>query len=349
MLDLSPPAQFLISALIQGAIKALHLKQLEQHVPPSLSSEDQTKLKKYTHALKLDSLFELGATANLPAQKREKALLGSMVHQQIAETLQREFSNRSIRFVFIKGIASDARYWYQSGLRSYADLDIWVHPDDFSHCEQTLINLGYSQKAVAPPAARPINITAKSFKKEDRLGDAVIDLHRMPFDGFRAPTSWDNVWARIEKIKTPVGERMVLSPEDEIIFLAGNQLQALFAQWPKACLDLFVITQKEIINWQLLASKAKEARVSSALWALFSALISLHTPLPDWFMNEIKPKQRIQKQLGQFFNSPPKKYSQIKRYGYRIYWILSLSEDISSLRRYFLHWLPQRTLDKICS
>ena len=203
---------------------------------PSLSPKDHTKLKRYTNILKLDSLFELGATGNLPADKQKKELLKSIVHQQIAETLQKEFIHRSIRFVFIKGIASDARYWHQSGLRSYSDIDVWVHPDDFLNCEQTIISLGIHKKQ-SPPAARDTNITAKSFKKEEQLGDTVIDLHRMPFDGFRQPTSWDNIWTRTHHIKTAVGERMVLSPEDEVVFLAGNQLQALFAQWPKACLD----------------------------------------------------------------------------------------------------------------
>jgi hypothetical protein len=347
LLNLNIPAHYLISGLICGATKTLQLEGALRSKLPVLPFEELQKLKQYTRTLKLDLLFELGTQGSISALSKETALMKSMVQQQLAETLQKNLTDAAIRFVFVKGIASDARYWHQSGLRSYADVDVWVHPDDFTACECTILNLGYSQKAVAPPAARPKSVTAKSYKKALKMGDAVIDLHRMPFDGFREPTPWDNVWPRVQKIQTPVGERMVLSPEDEIVFLAGNQLQALFAQWPKACLDIFVLIQKENIDWVRLATKAKEAKVSTALWALCAALIEFKTPLPDTFMSTLMPKRRIQEQLEHFFNAIQKKPSNFKQYIHRIYWILILTEDFSSLRRYFLQWLPQRVFDKI--
>ena len=181
------------------------------------------------------------------------------------------------------------------------------------------------------------------------MGDTVIDLHRMPFDGFRQPTSWDNIWTRTHHIKTAVGERMVLSPEDEVVFLAGNQLQALFAQWPKACLDLFVIFQKEKIDWDLLISKAKEAKVDTALWALCTALTSNSGAIPQEVLNPLRPKRRLQQTIELFFHEALNKGNQRKKYTQRIYWTLVLSQDISGFWNYLVKWLPSRMRDKMFS
>ncbi|MBL90294.1 MAG: hypothetical protein CMH56_00580 [Myxococcales bacterium] len=295
----------------------------------------------------LGLLLKIGLGEELEAGEKKQLLFNSLTRQQVAQKIQVQFFDQSIRFAFVKGIAQDAKYWSNLPARMYSDIDIWVHPHDFNAAQQTVMSLGYEK--IRPVQKLPLTHlqVPALFSQQANPKVCSIDMHPVPFDGFRRPKEWDNIWGRTETVETSVGVRTVLPPEDEILFWAGNQLKSLFGQWPKACLDTFVMIQRENIDWHYLQQAARNANLAWPLWALLSMLNSFHIDIPQKILEDLAPPQFIATHLYGCMSSQKKAGPSRLDSGLRVLQVLGLSQDWFGSLHYGLNWLPKRMVEQL--
>ena len=138
----------------------------------------------------------------------------------IWETLGRVSSmltRRKIRFLVLKGIANEARWYEQVGDRPTSDLDIWVSPED-------KWRFGEIVRGVSPghPLGHSVQglVDAGHLQSVDLVSESgiLIDLHADPFNfGLRARTA-PTMWATQEEVTSPLGGTVpVLSATSSLV------------------------------------------------------------------------------------------------------------------------------------
>ena len=294
----------------------------------------------------LTALFQLGLGQNITPQEKQDCLFRSMWLQKAASELQQNLMDAKVRFTFVKGIAQDALYWHQNPLRIYADIDLWVHPKDMRACHSIFEALGYDYHP-EPGSSLARSILPHAYTRTFEGKITSLDVHTFPFDAFRATHKWDNIWPRVRTVETALGKRNLLPPEDEIIFWAGNQLKSLFGTWPKACLDVYVLLQKEKLNESVILNQAKKAQLFWPTWALLNALRAVGVSAAHSNLEFIKPSRRqaalLKELMGNPIHTDPTYMEKLKRY----VWVLALTGDVKTAINILTRWFPLRLQNKI--
>ena len=332
------------AALLNGAATIHGLETVPASRKPSKDFKVLHPTLRSMGGHNLGLLLKIGLGEELEAGEKKQLLFNSLTRQQVAEKIQVQFFEQSIRFAFVKGIAQDAKYWSNLPARMYSDIDIWVHPHDFNAAQQTVMSLGYEK--IRPVQKLPLTHlqVPALFSQKANPKVCSIDMHPVPLDGFRRPKEWANIWGRTETVETSVGVRTVLPPEDEILFWAGNQLKSLFGQWPKACLDIFVMIQRENVDWHYLQQAARNANLAWPLWALLSMLNSFHVDIPQ-NSSRLGPAPIYRNASLWLYGFPKKAGPSRFDSGLRVLQVLGLSQDWVGSLHYGLNWLPKRMVE----
>ena len=346
---LNETQRFQLGTLLKGAARIHGFADVPEWWGKTAQPE-ATALKQFDEDYRefnLNTVFKVGLGGEISKNEKHECLFRSLWLQKATDEIQEHFTQHKIRFTFIKGIAQDAKYWHQNPARIFLDIDLWVHPDDLAASVKIASELKYRPVGQAKNKTYTNHLFPNEFHRNDHDAITSLDIHPLPFDGFRKPHVWDNVWPRVLVLDTPVGQRNVLPPEDEIIFWAGNQLKSLFGAWPKACLDIYVMAQKENINWDALVKKAQDAQLVWPTWALLYALKAADVAIPNHCLEALSPPRFITRKMIGFLQNPNKINRTFTDGLQRFFWVLILSADHHSAFRFGAHWMPKRLADKI--
>jgi hypothetical protein len=148
-----------------------------------------------------------------------------------ASALFRDIHRFGLRVAVTKGARLALTLYPDRGLRAFADIDLFVHPEDWPALRKILDEKGFEANSARQsrfdPRDRSLHWT---FSPYYRLGDLLIELH-FSYLGLHLPfLSEDDLWASAGTAKNGDIEIPVLSPEYELCYLCLHALQHSYSR-----------------------------------------------------------------------------------------------------------------------
>jgi hypothetical protein len=225
----------------------------------------------------------LPADISQPLQHAYYSSVGDAeLHRRELQSVLQVLQAQDIWPIIFKGAVLSWMVYPDPACRPMGDLDLWIKPAELPAAQAALVNLGYRQ--ITNPI-RPPQLMERFGGEIHMIGaggdKGLIELHLSVFLGewlrraaaideaaVRAravPTAWDNV--RVD----------VLSPEDAliqlVIHLAVNHQLSFFTL--RGLLDIALLARHYPIDWNIIAQRAQEWRVATALWLVLSLTVDL--------------------------------------------------------------------------
>jgi hypothetical protein len=274
-------ARFLLSRLLADPPDAAD----QSCLPPDL--DDGAALAPWLIAQGLGPLAYSRCRATDPALAR--ALQPDMLSAIAESSLQldslgqigRAFQAAGLPLVLLKGAALAQTVYNAPAQRTMSDVDLWLRAEDMPEAARVLGELGYqtSLKDERPFALQHLSQGEIRFVRPDwRVG--LVETHWSPFPGWwlrrTAAIDDDALWARLEPAEgeTPF---LHLAAEDMVIHLAVHTaVNHQFGMSALRCLvDIALTAQKRGVDWRLVAERAKEWRVGTAVYLTLALLDQL--------------------------------------------------------------------------
>lgn len=256
------------SAEAQGVCVFLN-NYLKAH-PDTVSNESHTMLNQYT----------------LGWHIRNHNYIGELKH------LKHVFEKKNIQWMTLKG-APLSQYLFQNpSMRISVDLDLWVNPDHFVVCYESLIDEGYTHVSSNPFRISPDEgnfklITADFFKKDVQLfhpeKNIMIELHwRLEGTTQYLPT-WEEAWAQHQDVTIENTTFSIMSPAHLFLHLSrhGSVHTWTRLSWLADIVRLCDLAKEEEIHAWL-----KEAKTRHLTRSIQSGL---HLIDKLWGIKKIKP------------------------------------------------------------
>ncbi len=195
--------------------------------------------------------------------------------QQILEL----FEQHGVRAVVLKGLVLGERVYPQAMLRPAGDLDLLVDASDLSLARRALATAGYSTRVWQPHQTPPRHAVML-----DHANGGSVDLHHIASDGFGTTMAAGELIARSVPYRTEGGGRAwVLSPEDELLYLAVHAARhrSIRLGW---LVDLrFFIERHPDLSWHAIGARARACgvrRAAAVTRAVLERRLRLHLPAP---------------------------------------------------------------------
>lgn len=199
----------------------------------------------------------------LDATTREHLAVEAIRQRWLAAALREALAAlRPLRVVALKGPLLAERYWPSPELRRGTDLDLLVALDDAERAIAALAGAGWHLER----GPRERYLRAHHYHLElERPGAPLVELHirLLALFGTAVPSEPFLDRARPFASKT-AGDALVLDPEDEVLYLlvhaAGHRFERL--SWLH---DVRLLLERERVDWDRLASRARALGLESAL------------------------------------------------------------------------------------
>lgn len=185
------------------------------------------------------------------------------------------FHATGISVIGLKGIALLERVYKQQGQRHMYDVDLLVLERDLLKAETVLQDLGYQFHNEGMgwnlPFARALMGQVPYHK-----GAMVVELHWhiVSNSWFRATTAFDldGLWTRAIPTEIAGAPALRLCPEDEVLHLCYHTAVHHGLAHPHGYRDILGVlrVERDILDWSVLAERARAWRVSVAVWAALS-------------------------------------------------------------------------------
>ena len=216
------------------------------------------------------------------ARKLERRVGIGWLHQAwlratLADVL-RAFAARGTRVACLKGPALADRLYADPGLRPSADLDLLIADADFTAAIETLSALGWHAEGGHPDRFH-------RWDRHDvelvRSNAPAVELHFRAMCGFGTVVPSEDLLARARSHRLDGIDTLVLSPEDEVIYLALHAAWHLLERlgWLYD-IKLLVLGRSEL-NWETVRSRARDFRVEMALAFVLGRVRELGAPVPE--------------------------------------------------------------------
>ncbi len=180
-----------------------------------------------------------------------------------------------IPLILLKGIALVERVYPAAEQRPMQDIDVLVRRADFERAAALLQAQGYqfSNKA---------SLWNEAFAREfmgnvaySKAGVAFdVHWHPVTMSWFRATTAFDldGLWARAVPTDIAGAPALRLCPEDEVLHLCYHTAVHHGLAHPHGYRDILGVlrAERDNLDWSTLAERAREWRVSVAVWAALS-------------------------------------------------------------------------------
>ncbi len=206
------------------------------------------------------------------------------LHAETLRQLAAALQQAGVTAVLLKGAALALTVYPQPIWRTMADLDLWVQGEEMAAAVTAVADLGFvvREQTARPLALQQLNQGELQMHRSD-WAQGMVELHWSPFLGWwlRRVANVDQtaVWARKEKLKAPMlaGAFYQMAPEDMVIHLAlhtavNHQLSMKALQ---ALLDVALVAQACAVSWPVVAQRAKQWRVATAVYLVLSLLQQL--------------------------------------------------------------------------
>ncbi len=203
------------------------------------------------------------------------------IHFSNLARIKNAFEQENITYTILKGAALGLTVYGDPVWRMMSDIDLWIHDADMSRAAETLMILGYQQRQ--EKAERPFALQKQSkgeicFVQPGAVW-GLIELQWSPFPGWwlqRAAVIDDTaVWSRKELLPDRLAYQ--LAPEDMIIHsaihMAVNHQFDILAT--RHLVDMALTAQKRGVDWQIVADRAREWRVATAVYLALHLLEQL--------------------------------------------------------------------------
>ncbi len=182
------------------------------------------------------------------------------------------FHRADIPLILLKGIALLERVYPVAEQRPMQDIDVLVRQADFERAATLLQAQGYefSNKASLWNEAFGREFMGNVAYSKDRVA---FDLHWHPvtMSWFRATTAFDldGLWARAIPTDIAGAPALRLCPEDEVLHLCYHTAVHHGLAHPHGVRDILGVlrVERDALDWAVLAARAREWRVSVAVWA----------------------------------------------------------------------------------
>ena len=200
------------------------------------------------------------------------------------ESIVQKLNAVCIPVTLLKGIALAHTVYPKPAQRTMGDIDLWVPKFYLSQALLALTDLGYKAKdKVDRPTALQEEFNGETQLFGNRPGIGLVELHWNIFPGeWLRYTSCINeaaIWSRT--VPLPALNARQLAPEDMILHVCVHA--AVNHQMSHNCLrslmDVEMLRRQRIVNWDLLAQRARRWRVRNATWIVLILV-------KEWFGNE---------------------------------------------------------------
>lgn len=203
---------------------------------------------------------------SLIAEATERLRLGAVWSDALEDTLRKVLSamkGAGIRAVSLKGPLLAHRFYENGVVRPSQDLDVLLDPDALEPAALALVPLGYEREG------RDIERFYHEHHHHVRLLHATLptlELHFHAHRGFGTVLPAASLLARAVSSGVPGwGDALVLSPEDEFLYLAvhaaGHRFQSLMWLFD---LKLLALRCRDL-QWDVLASRAASHGLSAVV------------------------------------------------------------------------------------
>ncbi len=196
-------------------------------------------------------------------------------------------AQRGIESLTLKGPVMAEMLYGNPGLRRIVDLDLLVRREDLPEAGSFLLARGYHQITPRWNGEHPFH--QAPYVKQGQV-PVYIELHWSLDDPALLSIAESAVWQRAQPVEIAGKTVRVLSPEDNLLFLA-NQLSKQDDCWLRTVGDIAVlIKQHEHLDWNYVAGSARSWQMTASLYyALLWARDLLWAPVPAKTMEAVIP------------------------------------------------------------
>jgi hypothetical protein len=197
---------------------------------------------------------------------------GNLAHFETLDGIERRFESEGIRMVLLKGAAIACSAYADPAFRPMTDIDIWVADADVARAALVLGALGLRQEPGLPnrpPALQALSCGELVFRHA-RREHGLVELHYGAFQGWwvkrAARPDATGLWNRAQPMG-PGRHALRLAVEDAILQTAFHVVVNQFGQAPwRGLMDLAVLARAYRVDWDLVACRARDWRLKTAIW-----------------------------------------------------------------------------------
>lgn len=201
----------------------------------------------------------------------------------VVATLRKE----GVETVCLKGTTLAEIIYGNACLRPVTDIDILVHPEDKVKASDIIARLGYKPTNTCKDSAHPFH---EEYSKEAAF-TLFLEIHWKLENKQLVTFPEDKLWSRARPLdQYGIASRM-LSPEDNLMFLANHLYKHNTHQLKLLC-DIAELLKKyeKTLDWIYITSSARSWQINSALYlTLKRAKTLLKAPVPASFQIKLRP------------------------------------------------------------
>jgi predicted CoA-binding protein len=198
------------------------------------------------------------------------------------------FKQRGIPVIPLKGTVLAEILCGNLALRHIEDIDILVHPIDVPRANSILVELGYKQLYKPPTWRHPFHEVP--YYKRAKFS-IYLELHHGLDDKTFVPISEQALWRRAQQFQTHGISTLVLSPEDNLLFLSTH-LSRQVTELLKYIGDISELLKKyEVtLDWDYILTSACSWQIETiTYYALARARYLLEAPVPASVLDTLRP------------------------------------------------------------
>ncbi|MFN8628255.1 MAG: nucleotidyltransferase family protein [Candidatus Binatia bacterium] len=230
----------------------------------------------HTEAGKAGVVFPADAARKLEWRAGVQRLHHAWLRRALIEVL-RAFADRGVRVACLKGPALAERLYEDPELRPSADIDLLIADADFRVAIEVLAGVGWRAEGGRP----------ERFHRRDRhdvelmrKNAPTVELHFRAMTGFGTVVPSEDLLTRARPHRLDGIDTLVLSAEDEMIYLALHAAWHLLGRvlWLYD-LKLLVLGRSDL-SWDTVCARARALRVETALAFTLERVRDLDVPIP---------------------------------------------------------------------
>lgn len=229
------------------------------------------------------------------------------LHWRNLQQINDKFAEVGLTAVLLKGAALAGTVYDGFEQRSMTDVDLWLREQDIARGCSLMDSLDFYVKnnENRPLALQLLSDGEIQYCSPDGTS-TLVELHLSPFEGWwiqrTAAIDKAALWARKQTLSQWKAFYQ-LTPEDMVIQVAfhlavGHQFGS---QSMRSLVDIALTAQRRTVDWQLVADRAQQWRVATAVWlALFLVKQLIGVPGREDVLNQLQPSAWRRRQLLRF-------------------------------------------------
>jgi len=237
---------------------------------------------------------------------RFAAIAENKLHFDALHEIEVAFTAASVPLTLLKGMALAQSVYNDSSWRTMSDIDILIGDGDMETAVSIMQQLGYytTEKENRPATLQslgqgeiPLNKAGTPF---------LIELHWTALHGWwlhRTATIDNNgIWQRRQRLTETTWQ---LSPEDTILNIAVHLTvnHQLGMSVVRGLVDVAMVAKKLPVSWQIVAERAIEWRVQTAVYIILNLVHDLIAPHGiEPALAQLRPSPLHQRLLRPFIN-----------------------------------------------